>query len=137
MDDRCENIRIMAGFKFDESGCPYNLDYYSGQIIYIISIKEGAEKAEPARLHKFARISGYTFKIVLVDRGDGPGIGFAFFGEVDELDEMAGTMKWIVSLHNDWVLLDCREEMPRIVGVRIANNPFHAEKILLNGERLD
>ena len=65
--------------------------------------------------------------------------GFILFGDVGDKEEIVSTMEWTAKRHPMWRVYNCRqdEDVPRVIGYRIANNMFHAKKLSLQGEILD
>lgn len=131
-----DNVKSVSGVYFQMADTK-NLVNESGKILYIICLKNNAE-SDCSILHKFVRMFAIPYRIVLIDDGDRECIGFILFGDKEEEEELDSLMEWIDISHPEWVVVNCQEDdMPNIIGFRIANNMFHARKLALHGEVLD
>ena len=76
--------------------------------------------------------------MILLNESDREVIGFILFWDEDDMEELSSTMEWIVVSHPEWVVVDCQntECTQKIIGYRIANNLFHAKRLVLQGEVL-
>lgn len=131
-----DNVKYVSGAYFQTCDTTSFINE-SGKILYILYLKHDLGN-NYSILHKFIRMFAIPYRIVLIDGGDKECIGFVLFGDNDEQEELDSLMKWIDILHPEWIVINCREDdMPNIIGFRIANNIFHARRLALHGEILN
>ena len=111
----------------------------SYRLVYMIYLKDESKKHDFVSLCKFIRISSMPYRIVLLDNKGIERIGFLLYGNEDEAEEMNATMDWIAGIHPEWNVHNKTglTQIPRIIGIHIPNNSFHARKLLLQGEILN
>lgn len=139
MEIEYDDVKLVSGAYFqtlDESIEALNK---TGKIAYMICLRNEPEKGDIPSIHKFIRMFAYPYRMVLIDDGNRESIGFILFGDLDDKEEIVSTMEWISKLHPMWRVYNCQhdEDVPKIIGHRIANNMFHAKKLSLQGEMLD
>lgn len=132
-----ENVKSVSGLFFqvvDITGLMHEPKKSS----FIIYLRNGQEKDNLSRLHKFIKMFALPFRMVLLNESDREFIGFILFWDEDDMEELSSTMEWIAVSHPEWVVVDCQnaEGIPKIIGYRIANNLFHAKRLVLQGEVL-
>jgi len=110
-----------------------------GNIHFMVYPKDGSNKEDNKKLQKLIRLLALSYRMVLIDDGYKENVGFLLYGEIDESEDLEATMDWIALSHPKWVVVDCQKETntPTIIGYRIANNLFHAKKLMLHGELLE
>ena len=132
-----EEVRPLSGLIFKKIYDPGGLISEPGQIVYMIYLNREINRDDIAGLQRFLRLFYFTYKIVLVEVKGCSRVGFAVYISEKDKDEMAETFKWIADTHKDWEVCEYPKKDLKVVGERIANNRFHAGKIMLQGERLD
>ena len=117
----------------------YEAKNESHRLVYMIYLKGKSKKKDFTSLYKFIRISTMPYRIVLIDNKGIESACFVLYGNEDEAEEMNATMDWIAQIHPEWNVLKKTTLMwmPKIIGIHIPNNSFHARKLLLQGEVLD
>lgn len=131
-----DNVKTVSGVYFQITDT-MNLDNESEKVLYVLYLKHDAGN-DYSILHKFIRMFAIPYRIVLIDDGERECIGFILFGDKEEQEELDSLMEWIDISHPEWVVVNCQEDdMPNIIGFRMANNMFHARKLALYGEVLD
>lgn len=135
MDVKREDVRAVSGIYFLITDAT-DLINESGKISYMLYLKS---RTNLAALHKFIRMFEIPYRMVLIEEGDQECIGFVLFGDEEEKEELDSMMEWIALSHPGWIVINCQEEIdvPSVIGYRIANNLFHANKLALQGEILD
>ncbi len=135
MDTLHENVRSVSGVFFQISGVTAYCQEPK-KITYMLYLKKGKSYAA---LYKFIRMLAIPFRMVLIDECDMEQIGFVLMDDGEEKEELESIMEWIVRVHPEWIVINCQEatSIPTIIGYRIANNLFHAKKLVLQGEILE
>ena len=57
--------------------------------------------------------------------------GLLLYGSADEKEDLASTMEWLSVRNPEWRIDRCDtvNQLPKIIGYRIANNLFHEKRI--------
>ena len=133
-----EEVRNVSGIMFQIVN-EYEEKNESYRLVYMIYLKDESKKHDFVSLCKFIRISSMPYRIVLLDNKGIERIGFLLYGNEDEAEEMNATMDWIAGIHPEWNVHNKTglTQIPRIIGIHIPNNSFHARKLLLQGEILN
>ena len=133
-----EEVRNVSGIMFQIVN-EYEEKNESYRLVYMIYLKGESKKYDFVSLYKFIRISAMPYRIVLLDNKGIDRVCFLLYGNEDEAEEMNATMDWIARIHPEWNVLNKTglTQIPRIIGIHIPNNSFHARKLLLQGEVLD
>ena len=139
MEIEYDDVKMVSGAYFQTLDEPIEALNKTEKIAYMICLRNEPEKGDIPSIHKFIRMFAYPYRMVLIDDGNRESIGFILFGDQDDKEEIVSTMEWISKLHPMWRVYNCRqdEDVPRVIGHRIANNMFHAKKLSLQGEMLD
>ena len=131
------DIKKVSGIYFKLSEVPILLDNQEN-IFYVIYPKK-AEFSNLSALGRFIRMFAISYRMVLIENDGDEFIGFVLIGNPNEREELDSTMSWVALSHPEWMVcnLQDKSEYPSIIGYRIANNLFHAKKLLLLGEVLE
>ena len=132
-----DDVRSVSGVYFRITDTT-NLINESGKIIYLLYLKQGVEN-NFSILHKFIRMFAIPYRMVLIDAQNQERIGFVLLGDEEEQEELESLMDWVDTSHPEWIVINCQKsaEVRNIIGLRMANNLFHAKKLALHGEVLD
>lgn len=139
MEIENDDVKLVSGAYFHVLDEPIKILNETEKIAYMICLRSEPEKGDIPTMHKFIRMFAYPYRMVLIDDEKRESVGFVLFEEPDGKEEIASTMEWIARIHPMWRVCNCQQEedVPRVIGYRIANNLFHAKKLLLQGEILD
>ena len=139
MEIEYDDVKLVLGAYFQTLDEPIEVLSKTEKIAYMICLRNEPEKGDVPAMHKFIRMFAYPYRMVLIDDGNRESVGFVVFGDEEDKEELVSTMNWIARLHPMWRVYNCLqdEDVPKIIGYRIANNLFHAKKLSLQGEMLD
>lgn len=139
MEIEYDDVKLVSGAYFQALEEPIKISNETEKIAYMICLRNELEKRDVPAMHKFIRMFAYPYRMVLIDDGNRESVGFVVFGDEEDKEELVSTMNWIARLHPMWRVYNCQhdEDVPKIIGHRIANNMFHAKKLSLQGEMLD
>lgn len=134
-----EDIRSVSGVYFCVNGETNNLMNKSEKISYMVYLRNKPTTDELGAMRKFIRMFAIPYRVVLIDDNNKEGIGFLLFGDCEEKEQLDSIMEWIALKHPEWDVVNCLDGayVPKIIGYRIANNPFHAKRLILQGEILE
>lgn len=139
MEIEYDDVKLVSGAYFQTLVEPIEVLNKTEKIAYMICLCNEPKKGDIPSIHRFIRMFAYPYRMVLIDDGNRESIGFILFGDQDDKEEIVSTMEWISKLHPIWRVYNCQhdEDVPSVIGYRIANNMFHAKKLSLQGEMLD
>lgn len=134
MDTLHEDVRSVSGIYFHMVDIPDEMR----DIAYILSPRDRAIKENFAALHKFIRMFAIPYRMVLLEKYEMEFVGFIIYCSEEEKEELDSTMDWTAKSHSEWEVFSGQdtENLPKVIGYRIANNLFHAKRLALQGEVL-
>lgn len=134
MDTLHEDVRSVSGIYFHMVDIPDEMR----DIAYILSPMDRSIKENFATLHKFIRMFALPYRVVLLEKCGLEFAGFIIYCNDEEKEELDSTMDWIAKSHSEWEVFSGQdtENLPKVIGYRIANNLFHAKRLALQGEVL-
>ena len=130
-------IRVVSGLFFRLADYSYGVKEKQNRIAFILYIEKKSDSKDRTKLQRWVHLSGYAFRIILFEIAGKEYIGYELLGNADEKEEMESLLGWIIKTHENWNMLNCQKETFTILGIRMANNRFHAKKLMLQGEHLD
>lgn len=128
-----EDVRNVSGIYFQLTDNIKDFIDVPEKITYLIYLKDTPKTGDLEPLLRLIRFFTFPYRIVLIEDGTLVKIGLIIYGFYEEKEEIDSTMNWIAETHPKWVV---EENVSTIIGYRIANNLFHAKKLILQGEIL-
>lgn len=136
MDGKNKVIRSVSKYYFLSVDEDYQILSNCNETAYLINVKNNSNIYDVIRC---ARMLGSEYRLVLLSDKDSEYVCVVLYINICEVDDFELTMNWIKQNHKEWVVM-CIDELPKdtnIVGKRVANTQFQANRLMLNGERLD
>lgn len=132
-----DDVRSVSGIHFRIMNTTDFVDI-SGKVSYLLYLKHDSGQ-NIYTLRKFIRMFAIPFRMVLIHKGNMDCIGFILFMDKSEQQELDSMMEWTAISHPEWIVTNFSKnvDVPDIIGLHIANNLFHARKLVLQGELLD
>jgi len=132
-----EGIRTVSGIHFLKVDDRYDIRTRADQMIYFIYISRQRSREDILVLLKFIRMFDCSYRICLLDINGRNKVGICIYCDEDEQSDMASIMEWFVKTHKGLKTIEYTGKNMRVIGIRIANNMFHANKLVVQGEVLD
>lgn len=137
MDVRHEDVRAVAGMKFRLVDTSF-INNELKKTMYILYSEDKSNISNVHSIKKVIKMFAIPYRTVLLENEGQNVAGLLLYGSADEKEDLASTMEWLSVRNPEWRIDRCDtvNQLPKIIGFRIANNLFHEKRITLHGEIL-